>query len=432
MIQRLDESAQELLRELAPAVLGALVRRYRDFTGCEDAVQEALLAAARQWPAQGMPDSPKGWLVAVATRRLTDQIRADTARRLREHLVVSLIPADEQIALAADAAGVNERDETLDLYFLCCHPALSQASQVALTLRVVGGLTTGEIARAFLVPERTMAQRLTRAKQTIAAAGRTFPELTAQDRSARLSSVLKVLYLIFSEGYTASDGDDLYRVDLSNEAIRVGRLLQRLLPDHPEVGGLLALMLLTDARRAARTGPNGELIPLDEQLRSRWNKERIAEGQRMLERALAQGAAGPYQMQAAIAALHDEAPSIEATDWPQILALYDVLRFHDSPMARLSRAIALAMVNGPSAGLSALDDLARDPRLASHHRLAATRAHLLERAGRCAEAIDQYRYAAQRTTNTAERNYLLLRAARLSESLAEGELRSAGGSQRRV
>ena len=418
MIPRLDNSAQDLLRDLAPTVLGALVRRYRDFGGCEDAVQEALLAAAMQWPTQGMPDNPKGWLITVATRRLTDQIRADTARRLREHLVVSLIPADEQIALAADAAGVNERDETLDLYFMCCHPALSQASQIALTLRVMGGLTTGEIARAFLVPERTMAQRLTRAKQTIESAGRAFPELTADDRAARLPAVLKVLYLIFSEGYTASGGDELCRLDLSNEAIRVARLLLRLLPDRPEVGGLLALMLLTDARRAARTGPNGELIPLDEQVRSRWNQERISEGNRILERALAQGAVGPYQVQAAIAALHDEAPSTEATDWPQILALYDVLRIHDSPMARLSRAIALAMVNGPAAGLAALDELAVDPRLSTHHRLAAARAHLLERAGHHAEAIDEYRRAAQRTTNTPERNYLLLRAARLSDSLA--------------
>jgi len=427
MIPRLDDSAQGLLRDLAPTVLCTLLRRYRDFGGCEDAVQEALLAAAMQWPARGTPDNPKAWLITVATRRLTDQIRADTARRRREHLVVSLIPADEQIALAADVAGVNERDETLDLYFMCCHPVLSQASQIALTLRVMGGLTTSEIARAFLVPARTMAQRLTRAKQTIESAGRTFPDLTAQDRAARVPTVLNVLYLIFSEGYTASDGDELCRVDLSNEAIRVARQLWRLLPDHPEVGGLLALMLLTDARRAARTGPNGELIPLDEQVRSRWNHERIAEGKRILERALAQGAPGPYQVQAAIAALHDEAPSIEATDWPQILALYDALRFHDSPMTRLSRAIALGMVNGPAAGLAALDDLALDPRLATHHRLAATRAHLLERAGHHAAAIDEYRRAAQRTTNTSERTYLLLRAARLNDSLAGVELKTVVG-----
>lgn len=427
MIPHLDDDAQDLLRDLAPTVLCALMRRYRDFGGCEDAVQEALLSAAMQWPVQGMPDNPKGWLTTVATRRLTDQIRADTARRLREHLVVSLIPADEQITLAADAAGVNERDETLDLYFMCCHPALSQASQIALTLRVMGGLTTGEIARAFLVPERTMAQRLTRAKQTIEVAGRTFPDLTAEDRAARLPSVLKVLYLIFSEGYTPTDGDDLCRVDLSNEAIRVARLLWRLLPDHPEVGGLLALMLLTDARRAARTGPNGELIPLAEQVRSRWNQERIAEGKQILERALTHNVPGTYQVQAAIAALHDEAPSIEATDWPQILALYDALRFHDNPMARLSRAIAVAMVNGSAAGLAVLDDLALDPRLATHHRLAATRAHLLEQAGRHAEAIDEYRGAAQRTTNIPERNYLLLRAARLSDALVGVELKSVAG-----
>ena len=418
MTPRLDNSAQDLLRELAPTVLGTLLRRYRNFGGCEDAVQESLIAAAMQWPTQGVPDNPKGWLITVATRRLTDQIRADTARRLREHLVVSLIPADEQIALAADAAGVNERDETLDLYFMCCHPALSESSQIALTLRVVGGLTTGEIARAFLVPEGTMAQRLTRAKHTIESAGRSFPELTADDRAARLPAVLKVLYLIFSEGYTTSGGDELCRLDLSDEAIRVARLLLQLLPDRPEVGGLLALMLLTDARRAARTGPNGELIPLDEQVRSCWNQERISEGKRVLERALGQGVVGPYQVQAAIAALHDEAPSTEATDWPQILALYDVLvRFQDNPMASLSRAIALAMVNGPADGLAALDVLAVDPRLSTHHRLAAARAHLLERTGRHAEAIDQYRRAAQRTTNTPERDYLLLRAARLNDSL---------------
>lgn len=419
MIPRLDNSAQDRLRDLAPKVLGALLRRYRDFGGCEDAVQEALIAAAMQWPTQGVPDNPKGWLITVATRRLTDQIRSDTARRLREQLVVSLIPADEQIALAADAAGVNERDETLDLYFMCCHPALSAASQVALTLRVVGGLTTGEIARAFLVPEATMAQRLTRAKLTIKSAGAAFPELTPADRAARLPVVLKVLYLSFSEGYTASGGDQLYRVDLSAEAIRVARLLVRLLPDDPEVGGLLALMLLTDARRAARTGPNGELIPLDQQVRSNWDRTRILEGERILQRALSRGTTGPYQIQAAIAALHDQAENSEATDWVEILSLYELLlRFNDSPMVRLSQAIALAMVEGPTAGLVALDDLAVDPRISTHHRLDAARAHLLERAGQHAEAIRYYRQAAQRTISTPEQNYLLLHAARLSDSLA--------------
>ena len=416
MIARLDDDAQDLLRDLAPQVLGVLLRRYRDFGGCEDAVQEALTAAAMQWPKQGMPDSPKAWLITVATRRLTDQIRADTARRLREQLVVSLIPVDEQIALAADASGINERDETLDLYFMCCHPALSSSSQIALTLRAVGGLTTAEIARAFLVPEATMAQRLTRAKQTIRSAGATFPELTSADRADRLPAVLKVIYLIFNEGYSTSTGDTLYRVDLSAEAIRVGRLLSQLMPDDPEVNGLLALMLLTDARSAARTGPNGELIPLDEQDRSQWDHARISEGQRILQRALRHGATGPYQIQAAIAALHDEAVSSDQTDWAQIRELYELLlRLQDSPMARLSHAVAHAMVEGPVAGLAAIDRLASDPQFAANHRLDAVRAHLLERAGDHGAAIQCYRRAAQRTTSTPERNYLLLHAARLSE-----------------
>jgi len=412
---RLDVRAQDLLRDLAPQVLGVLVRRYRDFGGCEDAVQEALIAAATQWPAQGAPDNPKGWLITVATRRLTDQIRANAARRLREQLVVSLIPADEQIALAADAAGVNEHDETLDLYFMCCHPALSPASQVALTLRAVGGLTTREIARAFMVPEATMGQRLSRAKQTIKAAGAAFPDVTPADRAARLPVVLRVLYLVFSEGYSASSGDRLFRVDLSIEAIRVARLLVQLLPDDPEAGGLLALMLLTDARRSARSGPNGELIPLDEQDRSTWDRDRIAEGHGILQRALAGGATGPYQIQAAIAALHDEAPSFDATDWAQIRELYGwLLRFDDSPMVRLSRAIALAMVDGPEAGLAALDEVAADPRMAENHRLDAARAHLLERAGRRAEAVEFFQLAARRATSIPEQRYLLLHAARLA------------------
>src|SRR4030095_7071971 len=289
-----------------------------------------------------------------------------------------------------------ERDETLDLYFMCCHPALSAASQVALTLRVVGGLTTSEIARAFLVPEATMAQRLTRAKLTIKSAGAAFPELTPADRDARLPVVLKVLYLIFSEGYTASSGDPLYRGDLSAEALRVARLLVRLLPDDPEAGGLLALMLLTDARRAARTGPDGELIPLDQQVRSNWDRTRILEGERILQRALSRGTTGPYQIQAAIAALHDQAENSQATDWVEILSLYELLvRFNDSPMVRLSQAIALAMVDGPAAGLAAPATLSLKPRISTPHRLDAARAHLLERAGKPAEAIRYYRQAAQ-------------------------------------
>lgn len=418
MTPSLDAGTQDLLRDLAPAVLGRLLRRYRDFAACEDAVQEALIAAATQWPVQGRPDHPKGWLITVATRRLTDQVRADAARRLREQLVVSLVPADEQIAWAVEAEGVNEGDETLDLYFTCCHPTLSVASQVALTLRAVGGLTTAEIARAFLVPEATMAQRLSRAKQAIRAAGTRFPEPAAGDRRDRLPTVLQVVYLNFTEGYAATSGGAVTRVELSAEAIRVARLLATLLPDEPEVVGLLALMRLTDARRRARTGPAGELIPLDEQDRSEWDQPAIEEGERLLHRALGHGTAGPFQIQAAIAALHDRAPSTDATDWPQVLALYGLLRrIDDSPMVRLSEAIALAMVEGPAAGLAVLDDLAADPRFEAHHRLDAARGHLLERAGSFASAIDHYRRAAERTTSTPEQRYLLLKAARLAERL---------------
>ena len=411
----LEGQAQHLLRTLAPQVLGIMTRRYRDFAGCEDAVQEALLAAATQWPREGQPDNPRGWLLRVATRRLTDQIRADTARRLREQLVVSLVPADEQIALAADA-GANERDDTLVLYFMCCHPALSTSSQVALTLRAVAGLTTAEIARAFFVPEATMAQRLTRAKQTIRQSSVGFVPPTQTDRRSRLPAVLRVLYLAFNEGYAASEGVLPLRLDLSQEALRVTRELVNLVPGEPEARGLLALMRLTDARRAARIGSAGELVPLDAQDRSLWNRDAIAEGTQLLQAALALRAPGPYQIQAAIAALHDEAASIEATDWRQIRALYDrLLVIADSPMARLSRAITTAMIDGPAAGLAELDALSSDPVVAQSHRLAAARGHLLERGGSHQAAVDAYRDAANRTTSTAERNYLLLRAAQVAD-----------------
>ncbi len=402
-----------LLRDLTPLVLGVLVRRYRDFAGCEDAVQEALVAASRQWPTSGLPENPRAWLIRVATRRLTDQIRAEAARRLREQLVVAFVPAEQQIEVAA---GGNERDDTLDLYFMCCHPALSPASQIALTLRAVGGLTTAEIARAFLVPEATMAQRLSRAKQTIRDAGSQFDEPDRAAQLARLGHVLRVLYLVFNEGYTASSGNDLVRVDLSSEAIRVTRLLERLLPDATEVKSLLALMLLTDARRASRTGPSGELIPLDEQDRSRWDRVMIDEGTRLLDAAIATGERGPFAIQAAIAALHDDAPSTDATDWPQIAMLYTALLQHaDNPIVRLSHAIALGMAEGPHAGLAALDAVAADPRMTNNYRVDAARAHLLERAGDHASAIDYFRRAAARTASTPERNYLLLHAARLAE-----------------
>jgi RNA polymerase sigma factor (sigma-70 family) len=402
-----------LLREHAPFVLGVLVRRYKDFGACEDAVQEALIAAARTWPTDGIPDNPRAWLIRVATRRLTDQIRAATARRLREQLVVALVPAEVQIEIAA---GHNERDDTLDLYFMCCHPALSPASQIALTLRAVGGLTTAEIARAFLVPEATMAQRLSRAKQTIRDAGAQFEEVDREAQRARLGGVLHVLYLVFNEGYTASAGDELLRVDLSSEAIRVVRLLARLVPE-AEVQALLALMLLTDARRAARTGSNNELVPLDEQDRTRWDLSMIAEGTQLLDDAFASGARGPFALQAAIAALHDGAPSTEATDWPQIAALYAALAHDgDNPMVQLSHAVAVGMAESPQAGLAALDKIAGDPRLASSHRLDAARAGLLERAGDRDAAIEHYRRAATRTASTPERDYLMLRAARLADA----------------
>jgi RNA polymerase sigma factor (sigma-70 family) len=412
----LGADAQQRLRTLGPQVLGILARRYRDFAGCEDAVQEALIAAARQWPREGLPDNPRGWLLRVATRRLTDHIRAETARRLREQLVVSLVPLDEQIAIAADAVGSDPRDDTLDLYVMCCHPALTPGSQVALTLRAVGGLTTAEIARAFFVPEATMAQRLSRAKQTIRQSGLGFAPPTPAERRARLPAVLRTLYLAFSEGYAASEGVTPVRVDLSDEAVRVTRELAALVPDEPEAQGLLALMLLTDARRPARLGVAGQLVPLDEQDRSRWDRGAILEGMRLLQGALARGMPGPYQVQAAIAALHDEATGTGTTDWPQIRSLYErLLTMIDSPMARLSHAVATAMVDGPAAGLAELDGLANDPVLARSHRLTASRGHLLERAGCLEEAVAAYRDAANRTTSTAERAYLLLRAARLRE-----------------
>ena len=402
------------LRELAPQVLAATMRRYDDFAACEDAVQQALLAAAQQWPSAGVPEHPRAWLVHVASRRITDAVRAEAARRRREQLVVSLVPADEQLALAADEVA-SQDDDTLELLFGCCHASLSSASAIALTLRAVGGLTTLEIARAFLVPEATMAQRISRAKQSIRASGVPFAPPSAADRAARLENVMHVLYLIFNEGYAASSGDGVHRVELSDEAIRLTRMLHRVAPDELEVGGLLALMLLTDARRAARTGPTGELIPLDEQDRGRWDPRSIAEGVALLGATLPRGAVGPYQLQAAIAALHDEAPTSDATDWPQILALYGLLQqISDNPMVALNLAVATAMVHGPTAGLAELDALQADPRLASGHRLDAVRGHLLERAGDRDGARACYGRAAQRTASTAERNYLLTRAARLA------------------
>jgi len=403
-----------LLRELAPQVLGVLVRRYGQFDLCEDAVQEALLAAAVQWPADGVPERPRGWLVTVASRRMTDQVRGESARRRREEAVAAASPADELVAPGADADLPAAADDTLTLLFLCCHPALSPPSQVALTLRAVGGLTTAQVARAFLVPEATMAQRISRAKQTIKAAGARFAMPPPAERQERLRVVLQVLYLVFNEGYTASSGPDLQRADLTTEAIRLARELHRLLPGDGEVAGLLALLLLTDARRPARSRPDGSLVPLAEQDRSRWDADAIAEGVALISSALARAPIGPYQLQAAIAAVHDEAARADDTDWRQILVLYELLaQVAPSPVVTLNHAVALAMVRGPEAGLELLATLDGDGRMAGNHRLEAVRAHLLELAGDTAAARERYRAAARHTTSLPEQRYLEGRAARL-------------------
>ena len=410
-----DASLGHLLRDLAPQVLGAVARRHEDFAAAEDAVQEALIAAATQWPNDGVPSNPRGWLYQVAVRRLTDEVRRDIARRRREDTVAVERSAIETVVPTVFGEIGAEEDDTLTLLFMCCHPSLTPATAIALTLRAVGGLTTAEIASAFLVPEATMAQRISRAKQTIKASKVTFHLPNESERAARLAAVLQVLYLIFNEGYTTSAGPALHRTDLSNEAIRLTRLLHAMLPADNEVTGLLALMLLTDARRAARTGPHGELIPLDEQDRTRWDSSLIAEGVALISSALPRGEVGAYQLQAAIAAVHDEATRVEDTDWPQILALYGVLReLSDNPMVKLSYAIAAAMVHGPETGLEMLAEVERDTRVAEHHRIDAVRAHLLERAGDREKAIVYYRRAAERTASIPERDYLTTRAARLA------------------
>jgi RNA polymerase sigma factor (sigma-70 family) len=411
--QRLDTEIENLLRELAPQVLGSTVRRFKDFAAAEDAVQEALVAASAQWPQEGLPDNPRAWLIHVATRRMTDFVRSETARRHREERTAQ--PAIIDPWSRFRDTGTLERDDTLVLLFMCCHPALTPSSAVALTLRAVGGLTTAEIASAFLVPESTMAQRISRAKQTVKASGVPFRMPTKREHPQRLAAVLKTLYLIFNEGYTSTTGAALHRTELSGEAIRLMRAIHRRLPDDPEVGGLLALMLLTDARRPARTGAGGELIPLDRQDRQLWNREAIAEGIALVSRTLPKGSVGPYQLQAAIAAVHDEAPTADETDWPQILALYTVLeRMSGNPMVSLNRAIAVAMVHGPAAGMALLDRLDRDGQLAGHYRLDAVRAHLLEQSGDREGAIARYTAAARRTTSIPERDYLINQAVRLS------------------
>jgi RNA polymerase sigma factor (sigma-70 family) len=414
---RAVRGTEDLLRQLAPQVLGVLVRRYGFFDLAEDAVQEALLAAALQWPEQGVPDSPRGWLITVAARRLADELRSDQARRRREEKAAAQLPSDELVAPPpGDERLPAEEDDTLTLLFLSSHPSLTPASQLALTLRAVGGLTTAEIARAFLVPEATIAQRISRAKQSIRASGIPFSLPPEHERAARLQVVLHVLYLIFNEGYTASAGPGLQRSELTSEAIRLTREIRRLLPDDGEVTGLLALMLLTDARRAARTRADGSLVPLAEQDRGRWNQSCIKEGLALVADTLARSPLGPYQLQAAIAAVHDEAASAEDTDWRQILALYGLLeRISPNPMVTLNHAVAVAMVNGPRAGLELLRSLDDDDRISGHHRLDAVRAHLLEVAGDRAAARASYRRAARRTTSLPEQRYLEARAAQLRD-----------------
>jgi RNA polymerase sigma factor (sigma-70 family) len=433
---------EDLLRELAPQVLGVIMRRFGGLDAAEDAVQEALITAATHWPADGVPGNPRGWLLQVATRRMIDQIRSDQARRHREVVAATAEPPPPDLGPGADlgtgagadlsgfsgrvagagiaamTGGAADRDDTLVLLFMCCHPVLTPASAIALTLRAVGGLTTAEIASAFLVPEATMAQRISRAKQRIKASAVPFGMPGEQDRSERLRSVLHVLYLIFNEGYAASAGARLHRAELSGEAIRLTRTVHALLPGDGQVTGLLALMLLTEARRQARTGPAGELVPLAEQDRGRWNHGLIEEGVALAVRAMSQGPAGDYQLQAAIAALHDEAARAQDTDWRQILALYGLLeKLTGNPMVSLSRAVAAAMVHGPAAGLDLLGPL--DERLAGHYRLDAVRAHLFDMLGDTEAAAAHYQAAARGTLSIPERNYLITKAAGLNRRQAE-------------
>ncbi|GLW98476.1 DUF6596 domain-containing protein [Microtetraspora sp. NBRC 16547] len=405
---------EDLLRELAPRVLGLLVRRYGQFETCEDAVQEALLAASLQWPEEGGPRNPQAWLTTVATRRVIDQMRGEQARRDREAAVAARTPSDDHLVPGPEEELPHGGDDTLTLLFLCCHPALTPASQVALTLRAVGGLTTAQIARAFLVPEATMAPRISRAKKQIRTAGASFAMPPEGERAERLRVVLHVLYLIFNEGYAASSGPDLHRHELTGEAIRLARTVRRLLPDDGEVAGLLALMLLTDARRPARTTADGTLIPLAEQDRALWVAASIEEGAALVAGAMARSPLGPYQLQAAIAAVHVQAAKPEDTDWRQIAVLYKILeRVAPNPMVTLNRSVAVAMTAGPEAGLDLLRTLEGDDRMAGHHRLHAVRAHLLEMAGNHAAARECYLLAARRTASLPEQRYLHARAARL-------------------
>jgi RNA polymerase sigma factor (sigma-70 family) len=401
---------EKLLRDVAPDVLAVLVRRAGDLDTAEDAVQEAMLAATSQWPRDGVPDNPTGWLVRVAERRLVDRYRSETARERRERTALRQEPADRQHAPPADADR-PPLDDQVHLFALCCHPALSRASQVALTLRALGGLTTQQIARGFLVPEATMAQRISRAKARLRETGARFGPLTADELTERMAAVQQVLYLVFTEGHTATTGPHLSDGSLTAEAIRLTRRLGALLPGDDECAGLLALMLLSDARRAARTAPDGSLVPLADQDRSLWDRAEVAEAVAILERVLPRGHVGPYQLQAAIAAVHAEAGRWEDTDWPQISVLYRMLdRIAPGPAVTLSLAVSVGMEHGPRAALDLLAPLLDDPALRRQHRLHAVRAHLLDRLGRTAEAADAYATAARLTTSIPEQRYLNAKA----------------------
>jgi RNA polymerase sigma factor (sigma-70 family) len=408
-----ETGVEDLLRQLGPPVLGALLRRYGNFDLCEDALQDALIELSAEWAHRGIPERPRGMVMTVANRRLIDRVRSESSRRTREDRVMVGAPPAELLGQPGEDDG-RDRDDSLTLLLMCCHPALSAPSQIALTLRALGGLTTSEIAGAFFVPESTMAQRISRAKQRIREVGASFSMPPADEMEERIRVVQHVLYLIFNEGYTTSSGPDIHRTDLTREAIRLARQLHQARPDDAETAGLLALMLLTEARRPARTNERGELIPLAEQDRSAWRGELIHEGVSLVTGALAHGPLGAYQLQAAIAAVHDEAATAEETDWPQVLALYDVLdRVAPNPMATLNRAVAVGMVHGALAGLALLGSLADEPRLAEHHLYFAVRGHLLEMAGETAAAAEAFTCAARRTASLPEKRYLDARAAGL-------------------
>jgi RNA polymerase sigma factor (sigma-70 family) len=410
----MSSDVEHLLRTEAPQVLGALVRRFGRFDIAEDAVQEALLDANRVWRADGVPENPRTWLIRVGYRRMVDLLRSDQARRRREQEAGMAALAMLEPARRADPP--LETDDSLSLLLLCCHPALSTTSQVALTLRAVGGLTTGEIAHAYGTSESTMGTRISRAKQQLARAGARFTPPTEADRDSRMAAVTQVLYLIFNEGYTASAGGELARVDLTHDAIRLTRMLHCSLPQDAEVTGLLALMLLTESRRDARTGGDDELVPLDEQDRTRWDAELIREGTELIDGVWNRQEVGPYQLQAAIAAVHAAATSPELTDWPQIAVLYLWLeRLTPTAPVRLSRVVAVARAYGAVRGLALLDELNRRHRLdedpLTRQRERAVRAHLLQLTGDATGAATLYREAAALTDNRVERRYLLDRAA---------------------